>query len=152
MKKALLLIDVQKYYVTERHLYSLSYIKNMIGAYSQKGLPIFCVTFGDPLGKSIVKDIKQKLDKAKGVWHFSKSNENGAREIKTAMSLRGLEAKEVRVDVCGFYTDICVLKTVSSLKKYGYKIVVHYDGTGSSSELTQASSIKKMKKMGIVIR
>ena len=151
MKKALLLIDVQRHYVTKRHERHMLYIDKLIGEFSKRKLPILNLVYDDPFGLSVVGSVRKKLEEANGVWHFSKLQSNGAKEVISILSLRGLEPGKATIEVCGFYTNLCVLQTVSSLFEVGHKIVVHNAGTGATSKSAQTSSISRMKKLGIEI-
>jgi hypothetical protein len=129
----------------------MAYIGEMIGQYDKSNLPILSLVYEDPFGRTIVDSIKKRLEKAKGVWHFSKLQTDGTKEACSILSLRGLAPGKTRIEVCGFYTDLCVLETVIGLNRAGHKIVVHNAGTGASSMSAQNSSIKRMKKLGIEI-
>ena len=149
MKKVLLLIDVQYGYIQSAHSKPLDYIHKIIEEYSKKNLPIMSLSFDDPLGKTTIASVRKKLKKIKGVWYLNKSHTSGAYEVEEALSLRGFGHGSVRIDVCGFNTDMCVLQTVRDLKKRGHKIAVHSAGTGSYDLMAHNSGIKRIKKMGI---
>lgn len=150
MKKVLLLIDVQKYYVSEHHR-SLAYIGKMIAQYSKRRFPIFNLTYDDPFGSSVVESVKRGLEGAPNVWHFSKDQTNGAKETQSVLLLKGLIPGKSKIEVCGFYTNLCVLQTVSSLTKSGYRVGVHGAGTMATTPYAYSSSMKRMKKLGIEI-
>jgi nicotinamidase-related amidase len=150
MKKVLLLIDVQKYYVSEHHR-SLVYINKVIAQYSWRRFPIFNLTYDDPFGSSIVESIKRRLEEAPNVWHFSKDQTNGSKETESVLLLKGLIPGKSKIEVCGFYTNLCVLQTVSSLTKSGHRVAVHGAGTMATSPYAYSSSMKRMKKLGIEI-
>ena len=152
MKRALLLIDVQDWYIDKEHSGCLKYIHSLIDDYSSKRRHVFNMIFEDMFGISMERSVKKKLDKLSFVWHISKSGTNGAKEMKDILALKGFNKDNVKIDVCGFYTDQCVFQTVLGLKKAGYKIVVHYAGVGSSEALFQNSSINRMKKAGVEIK
>jgi nicotinamidase-related amidase len=151
MKKALLLVDVQKHYIVKRHNANIDYINRLIGKYSKNKLPIFNLVYCDPFGRTMVESVRKKLEKASGVWHFNKLQTDGSKEASAILSMRGFEPGNAKIHVCGFYTDLCVMYTVKGLAKAGHKIVVHDAGTGASHRDAQNSSIKRMKKLGIEI-
>ena len=114
--------------------------------------PILSLVFEDPFGRTIVGSVKDKLHKTKGVWHFSKSRPNGSDEANSVLALRGIEPGRATIDICGFFTDMCVLQTATGLKKMGHKIVVHEAGTGALNISDHNSGIRRMKRTGIEIR
>ena len=151
MKKALLLIDVQKHFVRKQHGPSIDYINKLIVEYSRKNLPIFNLVYDDPFGRTIVEGVKKKLEKARGVWHFSKGQDDGGREAKAILALRGIDPGKAKIHTCGYNTDACVMDTSVSLHKAGHKIVIHSAGTGSWNKASHNSGLRRMKKLGIEI-
>ncbi len=159
MKKALIVIDVQKFFLTEETKDIVKKIQKYLSEKSnQYDLIYFTIFKNDPSGpawkisgwkqcsESPDTDICDEL--AGFVNDKNLFYKNFYSSVKVPEIIKGLKENNIKeVHLCGFDTDCCVLATTYDLFDQGIKPVVLEDLTFSTSwEKLHDSAIKMIKK------
>lgn len=159
MKKALIVIDVQKYFLngkTQRIVKKIAdYLKNNSQNYSAIYFTIFKNDSNSPLWKiSGWKDCVSSPDTdiCDEIKDFTNNKNLFYKNILSAAKVsgisQGLKDKNIsQVDLCGFDTDCCVLSTAYDLFDQGIKPIVLENLTWSTSkERLHKAAIKMFER------
>ena len=161
MNKALIVIDVQKYFLnaqTKPIVENIQkYLKNNSGNYSQIYFTIFRNDKSAPLWQtSEFKDCtgSPDTDICEELKEFSNDNNTFYKNILSALKVPqikgGLKESNIsEVDLCGFDTDCCVLATAYDLFDEGIKPVILENLTWSTSEENLHKSALQMAERNI---
>ena len=159
MKKALIVIDVQKYFLNNETKDIVSRIRKYLSEESNQYDKIYFTVFkNNPSGPvwklsqwkevtnapetDICDEIKEFVDDAN---LFYKNNYSALKVPEIALGLKESDIGEVHL--CGFDTDCCVLATTYDLFDQGLKPIILEDLTFSTSkDKLHDSAIKIIKR------
>jgi nicotinamidase-related amidase len=146
MNKALIVIDVQKYFLTKKTKIIVEKISNYLKISPQKySLIYFTIFRNDPDAPlwmiSEWKDCTHSpnTDICNEIKEFTNNNnlfyKNILSAAKVPQIIQGIKSRNIReVHLCGFDTDCCVLATAYDLFDQGIKPVILEDLTWSTSK------------------
>jgi len=146
VNKALIVIDVQKYFLNRKTKLIVEkiskYLKNNAGKYSATYFTVFKNDTNSPLWKiagwrdctdSPATDICDEIKEFTNDSNLFYKNILSAAKV-SEISCKIKENKIFEVDLCGFDTDCCVLATAYDLFDQGIKPIILENLTWSTSE------------------
>lgn len=114
----LLIIDMQKMFLSERNLHIVDPIKNKIEEFKSNGDAIIFVEFCSAICRTI-KELTFLTKKYPNTFTVNKNKVSGAEEIDAVIKKNRLPTK---LFICGLYGDDCVFNTSVDLRLMGYKL------------------------------
>jgi len=137
MKKALIILDVQRGFVSDKDQNQLQIIENLIGIFKKNRWPVIAFQHVDSHPQSPI----QKGTHGAEIVDFVKENSDliiekkypiAYKETKLQKILQHHEVEEIYI--VGFNMEFCVLFTAIASADRGYKVTVVEDGCGTVND------------------
>ena len=145
MKPALVIVDMQKYFLERGGTVNAEVIDVVVRRLREakkRGEVVFSVTY-DGAGENCEK-VSDELRGYFNVVRVRKGQDDGAGRIKLAMIKRGV--KVTKFSLVGVNLGYCVLETCKGLRKLGYDARIDKSATNThGSERVEAKYYKKQR-------
>ena len=166
MNKALIVIDVQKYFLNEETKPIVKKIQKYLKEKASKYIAVYFTIFKNDSSSPLWKISEWKdcadfpdIDSCDEIKEFANSKNTYYKNILSALKVpqlrKGLRKHNIsEVDLCGFDTDCCVLATAYDLFDEGIKPVVLGNLTWSTSKERLHKPALQMveRNIGFVVR